>query len=56
VAPDSAPALAPNSIPVSTWAFPSLIVTGTPQSVPLTGGDIVTRITCVNDGPFNYPS
>jgi hypothetical protein len=38
------------------WVFPSLIVTGTPQTLPLSGENIVTRFTAVSNGPFTYPS
>jgi hypothetical protein len=40
----------------SAWIFPSLVVTGTPQTLPLDGKNIVTKLTCMSDGPFSYPT
>jgi hypothetical protein len=47
---------APGQLDGSAWVFPSLLVTGTPQTLPLDGKNIVTKFTCVNDGPFSYPN
>jgi hypothetical protein len=47
---------APGQLDGSAWVFPSLVVTGTPQTLPLGGQNIVTKLTCMNDGPFSYPS
>jgi len=40
----------------SAWSFPSLIVTTSPQTLPLDGKNIVTKFTCVTSGAFSYPS
>jgi hypothetical protein len=40
----------------SSWAFPSLIVTTTPQTLPIDGQKITTKFTCVTSGSFSYPS
>jgi hypothetical protein len=46
----------PGNMDGSAWSFPSLVVTGTPQTLPLSGQNIVTKFTCVTNGPFSYPS
>ena len=38
------------------WTFASLVVTATPQTLPQTGRNITTRLTCSSDGLFTYPS
>ncbi|MGA2233319.1 MAG: hypothetical protein ABSH22_20645 [Tepidisphaeraceae bacterium] len=40
----------------SAWSFPTLMVTGTPQTLPVSGENIVTQFTCVSSGPFSYPT
>jgi hypothetical protein len=47
---------APGQLDGPAWTFGSLIVTSTPQTLPLTGRNIVTRVSCTSDGPFSYPS
>lgn len=37
------------------WLLPSIVVTGTPESLNV-DGKIATRITFVADGTFTYPS
>jgi hypothetical protein len=46
---------APGQLDGPAWTFGSLIVTSTPQTLPMTGKSIVTQVSCVNDGPFSYP-
>jgi hypothetical protein len=46
----------PGQLDGPAWTFGSLVVTATPQSLPMTGRNITTRLTCASDGPFTYPS
>lgn len=47
---------APDRLDGPAWIFPSLVVTSTPQTLPMTGRDIVTRLSCVSDGTFTFPN
>jgi hypothetical protein len=38
------------------WSFGALVVTATPQSLPVTGQTVTTRLTCTSDGAFSYPN
>ncbi|HUB24554.1 MAG TPA: hypothetical protein VL992_03920 [Tepidisphaeraceae bacterium] len=44
------------SLDGAAWSFPSLIVTGTPQTLRLTGQNIAVSFSCVSNGAFSYPS
>ena len=46
----------PGQLDGPAWTFGSLIVTSTPQSLPMTGRNLAVRFTCASDGAFNYPS
>jgi hypothetical protein len=46
----------PGQLDGAAWMFSSLVVTSTPQTLPLTGRSITTRLSCTSDGPFTYPS
>jgi len=46
----------PGQLDGPAWTFASLVVTATPQTLPQTGRNIVTQLTCDSDGPFSYPS
>lgn len=47
---------APGLLDGPAWTFPSLVVTTTPQTLPVNGQNIVTKFTCVTNGTFGYPS
>ena len=38
------------------WSFPSLIVTATPQSLPISARNITLKFDCTSDGPFSAPA
>jgi hypothetical protein len=46
----------PGQLDGPAWTFGSLIVTSTPQSLPMTGRNLAARFMCASDGPFSCPS